>query len=334
MLDIDGSHGGGQLLRSALSLSALTGESFTMTDIRGTRPNPGLGPQHLAAVELLADICDAEVSDIEVGTDDIEFRPGAIEGGEYEVDIGTAGSITLLFDAVLPLGTAVDSPLVVRARGGTDVKWSPTMDYWRWSKLPLLGRHGLHATVDVERRGFYPAGGGKTTLRVGPSTLSPLELGRPGSGEQARVYSVASPDLADQSVAERQATHAVERLDSAGRSPAEWTVQYADAASSGSALVVRLDYERSVAGFDALGEPGKPAEDVAADAVEAAIEFSRGSAAVDRHASDQLLVFLALAGGTLAIPAVTDHVRTNRSLLAAFGFDVTVTADEAPVLRA
>lgn len=335
MLELDGSEGGGQILRSALAMSAVTGQPFTMTDVRGGRQTPGLRPQHLAAVELLADICEAEVSDAEVGSDEVTFRPDTVADGDYEVDIGTAGSITLLFDTVLPLATALGAPLAVTARGGTDVKWSPTMDYWRWSKLPLLRQHGLQATVEVERRGFYPEGGGEVTLRVGPSSLSALDLGQRGAQEGARVYSVATTDLADQSVAERQASRAVDRLDSGGLAPTEWTVQYADAASAGSAVGVRLEYEHGAAGFDALGEPGKPAEEVADEAVDSAVEFLADSAAVDRHSADQLLLFLALTGGELRIPAVTEHVRTNRSLLAAFGFDVSLhTGEISPVLRA
>lgn len=335
MLEIDGSDGGGQLLRSALALSGVSGEPFTMTDVRGGRQTPGLRPQHLAAVELLADICEAEVSDAEVGSDKVTFRPETVASGDYEVDIGTAGSITLLFDTVLPLAAVLENPLVVTARGGTDVKWSPTMDFWRWSKLPLLRQHRLNATVEVGRRGFYPDGGGEATLRVGPSSLSAFDLGQGGAENRARVYSVASTDLADQSVAERQASRAVERLDSEGLTPVEWTVQYADAASAGSAVAVRLDCEHAQSGFDALGEPGKPAEEVADDAVDSVVEFSSDSAAVDRHSADQLLLFLALAGGELRIPEVTEHVRTNRSLLAAFGLETTLRPGEkSPLLRA
>ena len=324
MIALDGSAGGGQLLRSALTFSALTGEAFEMTEIRGNRPNPGLRPQHRASVALVADICDADVSTLDIGADSLKFEPGSIRPGTYETDIGTAGSITLLFDTVLPLATAIDAPLVVRARGGTDVKWSPTMDYYRQVKLPVLRQYGLQATVETDRRGFYPAGGGSARLRIAPSSLSALNLMEWESVRESRVYSVASADLAEQSVAERQAARAVERLDDEEFAPVEWTVQYAETRSAGSALVVSLASGGSRAGFDTLGEPGTPAEAVADEAVESALAFAAEGGAVDTHAADQFLVFLALAGGAVAIPSVTPHVQTNRALLAEFGVDVVL----------
>lgn len=324
MLELDGSDGGGQLLRTALSLAALTGTPFEMTGIRGARPEPGLRPQHLTAVETLAAVTDADVDGAEPGAEELTFEPTALRGGEYEAAIGTAGSLTLLFDAVLPLAVELDEPLALSATGGTDVKWSPPMDYHRRVKLPLLGRHGLHATVDLRRRGFYPEGGGEATLWLAPSTLAAASLTDRGDPAGARVYSVSSEDLADADVAERQADEAARLLSEAGVEVMERSRTDAAADSAGTALVVRLDFERSVAGFDALGEPGKPAEDVAADAVDAALSFRETGAAVDRHLADQLLVPLALAGGEVAIPRVTDHVETSLELVRAFGHDVAV----------
>lgn len=332
MMEIDGSEGGGQLLRSSLAFAALTEEPLEMTGIRGARSNPGLRPQHLTAVELLSDVCDAEVSAVEVGTETLTFEPGDVVPGRYTVDIGTAGSVTLLFDAVLPLAATIDGPLEIVARGGTDVKWSPTMAYYRAMKLPLLRRYGLEAVVEVDRPGFYPVGGGEATLRLAPSSLSRLELTERGAFAGARVHSLAATDLADGSVAERQASQAVERLENDGLGTIERTVRYAEADSPGSALSIRLDYEGTLAGFDALGEQGKPAESVADDAVEEAIEFHENSAAVDRHAADQLLVFLAIAGGRVVVPEVTDHLETNRRLLSEFGFDVSIEPRDEGVL--
>ncbi len=322
MLELDGSEGGGQLVRTALSLSALTGTAFEMSGIRGARSEPGLRPQHLTAVETVAAITDADVEGAEQGSEALTFDPAILRGGEYEAAIGTAGSLTLLFDAVLPLAAELDDPLTLHAKGGTDVKWSPPTDYYRRVKLPLLGRHGLWATVELRRRGFYPAGGGEATLRLAPSTPSSLALTERGPLAGARIYSVSSGGLADDDVAERQAGEARRLLEQAGVDVIERSVTYAATDSPGTALVVRLDFERSVAGFDALGEPGKPAESVAADAVEAALSFREGPGAVDAHLADQLLVPLALAGGEVAIPRVTDHVETSLDLLRAFGYDV------------
>jgi RNA 3'-terminal phosphate cyclase (ATP) len=328
VIEIDGSAGGGQLLRSALSLSAIAGEPVRIEGIRGNRPTPGLRPQHLTAVRLLSSICDAEVDDPEIGTDELTFRPGTVRAGEYEVDVGTAGSVTLLFDAVLPLAFVADDRIAVTATGGTDVAWSPPMLSYRWVKLPFLRSWGLTASVDLRRRGFYPEGGGEATLFVSPSTPDPLDLVDRGDLAGARVYSVESADLADRSVARRQATAAVERLEEAGIETFETATITAESASTGSALAVRLDFDSpdgidALTGFDALGEPGKPAEDVGEEAAERAVEFvDSGAGAVDRHTADQLLLPLALAGGRLSVPGVTDHVETSLALLDAFGVDV------------
>lgn len=332
MIEVDGSDGGGQLLRSALAFSAVTGEPLHMTDIRGARSTPGLRPQHVAVVRLLSDVCDATCSDVGVGTSELHFDPGAVRPGRYVVDIETAGSVTLLFDAVLPLATIVDDRLTIVARGGTDVKWSPSMAYYRQVKLPLLRRHGLVAIVEVDRPGFYPAGGGSATLRVAPSTLEPFDSIDRGEVAAARVYSTASLDLEDSAVGERQARQATNRLEDAGLAVEERTVRYADTTSPGSVISIRVNYEHSTAGFDAFGEPGVPAESVADEAVAEAMDFDRVSAAVDRHAGDQLLVFLALAGGQISIPDVTSHMETNRRLLLEFGYDLDIDRSGDPIV--
>ncbi|WP_415382166.1 RNA 3'-terminal phosphate cyclase [Halosimplex sp. TS25] len=335
MLEVDGGDGGGQLVRTALSLAMLDGEPVEITDVRGTRSTPGLKPQHLAAVETAAAVCDATVEGAEQGSETVRFEPGTPSGGRYEVDIGTAGSLTLLFDTLLPLATRIDEPLTLTATGGTDVKWSPPLDYYREVKIPLLRRLGIAATVDCERTGFYPAGGGRATLRLWPSTLSPLDLVEPGRPTAARVYSKASADLADGDVAERQADAATDAIAGLGVQVVHHRTAYAAAESSGSVVTVRVDAGGSPVGFDAYGAPAKPAEDVAREASDAIRRWRESGAAVDAHLADQLLVFLALAGGRLSIPRVTNHVSSNRDLLAAFGREVTVDeSGRAPALVA
>lgn len=324
MLTIDGRTGGGQVLRTALSLAAVTGTPVTIEDVRAERPSPGLKPQHLAAVRAVAGLCDAEVAGAEPDAEELTFEPGPLEAASQAVDIGTAGSVTLLFDAVLPLATGIDAPFELAATGGTDVKWSPPVGYLRRVKLPLLGWFSLGAAVDLERTGFYPAGGGRARLQVEPSTLAPVRLDERGDLERVEVYSKASEGLADAEVAERQAARVVERLDEAGVTVAEPAVEYVDSASDGSSLLLRAVYAGSVAGFDALGERGKPSETVADEAVDRFLGFHRGEAVVDEHLADQLLVFLALAGGRLRAPRVTDHVASSLALVERFGFDLAL----------
>ncbi|MDG5774949.1 RNA 3'-terminal phosphate cyclase [Haloarculaceae archaeon H-GB2-1] len=332
MIDVDGEAGGGQLLRTALTYAMLTETSVRVENVRGNRPDPGLKPQHRAAVRVAAAVSDADVDGEELGSETVEFDPRGLSGGHYEVDVGTAGSTTLLFDTLLPVATALDAPLSLTARGGTDVKWAPTMPYYRRVKLPLLRRFGLQAAVDAERPGFYPVGGGKATLRLAPSTLDPIRLAERGDEQGIRVYSTAADSLANADVADRQATRAVERLDAMGHEVLERSVTYAAADCPGSVLCLRADYDSTTTGFDALGEKGMPSEDVADEAVDAFVAFAGGDAAVDTHMADQLLVFLALAGGELRVPSLTDHVETSLELLAQFGFELTVSDDDSPTI--
>ncbi|RRJ29402.1 RNA 3'-terminal phosphate cyclase [Halocatena pleomorpha] len=332
MIEIDGSDGGGQLVRTALSLAAITGEPIRMENVRGARSNPGLRQQHLAVLNILTDVCDAAVSEVAVGSDEFEFRPGSITPGTYGIDIGTAGSVPLLFDALFPLAVATDEPLSVSGRGGTDVRWSPPIAYQSRVKLPVLREHGLHAVVERDRPGFYPAGGGVSTLRLAPSSLTPIALTDRGPFQGARVYSLASEALAGDEVAQRQAETAVERLEEHGLGTVECAIKYAETDSPGSSVVIRLDFARAIAGADALGERGKPAEVVANEAVEDAILVRDSRAAVDRYMADQLVLPLALAGGRVSIPDVTEHVATSVDLLGTFDLAVRVEQGDTPKL--
>lgn len=349
MLAIDGSGGGGQLLRTALSMSAVTDTPFEIEAIRGDRPNPGLRPQHLAAVELVADLCDADVEGAEPESASLSYRPGEERRTSLEAAIDTAGSVALLFDTVLPIAAADGQPLRVAATGGTDVKWAPTVGYLRRVKLPLLARWGLDAAVDLERTGFYPAGGGEATLSVWPASdgaaacssdssdaPSPIHLEERGEIARVDIHSKAAESLADREVADRQAARAAERLADADVRNEIRSVEYVPADSPGSAILLRAVSAHSLSGFDALGEPGLPAEDVADAAVDEFAAFRDGGAPVDAHMADQLAVFLALGGGAVRIPRVTDHVETNLEVLAAFGADVGVErrADGTTVLSA
>lgn len=324
MLDIDGSTGGGQVLRSTLALAVIADRPVRISGIRANRPDPGLKPQHLAVVETLADISNASVDGAERSGSTIEFTPGDPVGGHVTTDIGTAGSISLLFDAVLGLAVRLDEPLAVTATGGTEVKWSPPLLGHERVKLPFCRGFGLHAAIDRHRTGFYPAGGGRATLHLAPSPRNPISLGERGVLRGARLYSLASTDLADSEVARRQAETARDSLTEHGIDVLATETRSAVATSTGSALVVDLEYDRSRVSFDALGERGLPAEDVAAAAVTEALDFHDSSAVVDRHLADQLLLFLALAGGELRIPEITDHVDAHLSLLEAFGYELQV----------
>lgn len=326
-LELDGADGGGQLLRTALTLSCLETRAFEMTGIRGDRPTPGLRPQHLACVEAAAALTDATVEGADVDSETLTFAPAHAPEGDVTVDVGTAGSVPLVFDTVAPLGAGIDQPISVTASGGTDVKWAPSLDFLREVKLPLLARAGLAAEIHLERRGFYPTGGGRATLHVAPSTLHPLAIESRGD-LVASVHAVAATDLADADVCER----ALERVRTRLTVPvAEVTATYAETDCPGFALLLSVAGETR-AGFDALGEKGVPAEDVADEVVDAFEQWLDGPGAVDEHLADQLVVPLALAGGVVSVPRVTPHLRTNLSLVDAFGYDVQMRTDDAGVV--
>lgn len=322
MLTLDGAGGGGQILRTALSLATVTDTSVRIENIRGSRPDPGLKPQHLTAVDLVAELCDAEVDGAELEAESLTFQPGEARRTSLHAAVGTAGSLTLLFDTVLPIAATYDEPFELTATGGTNVKWAPTIEYQQLVKEPLIATWGLEATIDLSKTGFYPVGGGEATLRTTPSSLSPIELETRGELEDVEIYSKASEDLTDPEVADRQASHAKDELEAAGFPATVQRVDYVSTASTGSSLLLRGVYEQSVVGFDALGERGRTSETVAEGAVQQFTAFHDTDGAVDVHMADQLMPFLALASGRVQIPAVSAHVESNLDVIGAFGSDL------------
>lgn len=324
VLELDGADGGGQLLRSALSLSMLAGRPFDLENVRGGRDDPGLRPQHLAAVELAADVCGATVEGAAIGSEEVRFDPGDPRPGEYTVDVETAGSVTLLCETLLPLAARLDGPLRAELSGGTDVAWSPPLDYLDRVKLPLLRAHGWPAVLVARRRGFYPAGGGEVMLTLAPGAPHRFDLDQRGGRTRASVYAIASEDLHEAEVADRLASDATEGLRGGDWTVGSWAATYAETASTGAALALALGFDRGRAGVGVLGERGVPAEQIASRAVRCVAAFERTDAAVDPYLADQLLVPLAVAGGSIRVPRVTDHVETSVRLLRAFDVDLRV----------
>ncbi|MFC7226591.1 RNA 3'-terminal phosphate cyclase [Salinirubellus salinus] len=330
MLELDGSEGGGQLLRTALALSALTGEAFRMRNVRGSRPEPGLKSQHAAALWAVARVCDAEVEGGARGSETVTFEPGAVGGEDVRVEVGTAGSVPLVFDALLPVAYALSEPLSVTVVGGTDVRWAPTMAHHAEVKRRVVSRFGVRYRDEVARLGFYPVGGGEATLHLSPSSPADATLTDRGAFEGGTVYAYASDDLEQAAVADRMADRVLESHPGLDR-----RAVYRPADSTGAACCLRATFTDAVAGFDALGEPGRSSEAVAEAVLEAFESFRDGTAAVDAHTADQVMVPLAVCGGAVAVPRVTDHVASNAEVVRAFGGDLHVERreDGTAVLR-
>lgn len=313
IVPIDGSHGegGGQIIRTSLSLAAVTGRAVEIFNIRARRSKPGLQPQHLTAVRAAAALCDAELAGDAVGSVFLRFAPRSPTAPEnYEFDIGTAGATPLVLQTALtPLAHAAGASRVT-VRGGTHVPHAPAAEYLEAVYLPALRLAGLDASFGYESAGFYPRGGGEVRLEVRPREgETPVRLEERGRLKSLRAY-IVTAELPEH-VAERGAAAVEKWAKSVGRTVA---VERRDKPSrgAGAAVVLAAECEGGWAGFTALGERGKPMERVAEEACEAFMLWWKSGAACDEHLADQLVLPMALLPGESrwTTPEVTDHLRT------------------------
>ncbi len=312
LLDASHGEGGGQVLRTALALAAVLGRPVRLRNVRAGRPKPGLQPQHQTVVRALATIADAEIGGADLGSTEVSFAPRGLHGGEYHFDVGaltgSAGSVSLLFQALLlPLALAARPSRVVLV-GGTHVPWSPPVHYVADVFLPAVREIGIDATIELRRWGWYPAGGGELAATVHPAVPSRgLEALAPTG--LATIQGRSAVSRLPRSIAERQRRRAEERLGSAGL-PAQLTVEE-DRTALGPGTLLFLAVPGR-AGFSALGRRGVPAEQVADEAVDQLLSWRASGAAIDVHLADQLVSFLALAPRPSAFtcPVLSSHLRT------------------------
>jgi RNA 3'-terminal phosphate cyclase (ATP) len=320
MIDVDGTHGegGGQILRTALAMSVLTGQALRIRDIRGRRPKPGLMPQHLQAVHAAAAISQARVQGAKLGSMELRFEPRSLNAGDYSFDIGTAGAVTLVLQTVtIPLSFAPAASHVTVV-GGTHVPWSPSFHYLDWHWLHYLRCSGYPIRAALDRPGFYPKGGGRVSAEFEPATeLRPLSL--LDRGRLRRVHGLSMVANLDVSIAERQRHQAMQRLVRHGVS-IDVGLAHMRAYSPGTMLLLIAEFEHSQCCYAALGARGKPAERVADEAVDALEAFLATDAAIDEHLADQLIVPLsAVAGRSELRPArITQHLVTNADVVRLF----------------
>ena len=304
---IDGSkgEGGGQMFRTSLAFSAITGKSVTIRNIRANRPKPGLARQHLTGLNLISQICQAEVKDAELGSKLVEFQPGKIKHGEYSIDVGTAGSVTLVMQTILPVLACIEGESIIRLTGGTDVKWSPPTDYYTLVLFPMLEKIGLKCNLDIEQRGYYPPGGGKVTASIkSTGNLQPLKLESLSEPEITGIVNTTGLPI---KIAERVRASALEVLPEA-----KIQIQYREnGPSQGVGIVLAATDSQTILGASSLGEKGKPAENVGKEAAINLLAEIDGQESVDIYASDQLLPYLAIAGGRCSARELTGHARTN-----------------------
>jgi len=327
VITIDGSmgEGGGQILRTALALSIVTGEPFRMINIRARRSNPGLQQQHLTSVMAAAKVSGARVDGAYRGSTSITFEPHSVKCGDYTIDIGTAGSISLVLQTLLPvLVIANCNRVTLEITGGTDVPKAPPIDYMRHVLAHNLSLMGPRVNIEVIRRGHYPRGGGRVKVTVEPAAKLRLiritEL-----GELRGVWGISHAVRLPSHVAVRQAKAAEEYLAQLGLSP-KITLEYYEQGSDphlgpGSGITLWAESTNGQRiGSDALGERGKPAEAVGREAAEGLAAVIKAGAAFDDHMGDMLVPFLALANGEsqYTVANLTSHLSTNIEVVKMF----------------
>ncbi|GLQ97822.1 RNA 3'-terminal phosphate cyclase [Dyella mobilis] len=316
MIEIDGAQGGGQLLRTALTLSMVTGEPFTMTGIRAGRSRPGLMRQHLTAVDAARQVSHASVAGAEPGSRQLVFTPGGVRAGDFQFAIGTAGSTTLVLQTILPALCLADGPSTIRLEGGTHNPLAPPANFLTDTFAPLLAKMGTSTDIRLERHGFYPAGGGVLQVKVVPvSALQPLHLEERGALQAVSARALIS-GIHD-SVAQRELNVVARRL----QLPPDALELRAisQPLGPGNALSVRVACEHLVETFTAFGERGVSAEQVAERVCDEAQAYLKADVATGVHLADQLLLPMALAGGgSFTTMAPSDHSYSNAALIQKF----------------
>ena len=333
MLRIDGSkgEGGGQMVRTALALSTLTGRPFHMTHIRAGRPQPGLKAQHLKAIEALQAICGAQVTTVKLGAKTFTFQPGQVQPGQYFFDIGTAGSISLLLQALLPPLLFSSGPTTLRLRGGTCGKWQPAVEYTREVLLPYLSAFA-DMELTIRRRGYYPKGGGDVSVRIQPKLsawekahqLPSYSLTEHEPPSQIAGIAFAADILAGRQVAERMADAARAELQ-IWNCPVDISTAYGPAYNTGAGIILRAVVNHSSAGIplsigaDTLGTRGKPAETVGSEAAQQLNRALHSGDPVDPHLADQLAPYLGLIPGSrMKVSHPTGHLLSNIAMTERF----------------
>jgi len=312
-ITIDGSYGegGGQIIRTALSLAVVTRQSLELVNIRSGRKKPGLRPQHLASVRACASISQARVVGAELGSTRLTFSPGATTPGSYTFSIGTAGAATLVLQTLIPPLSRAEGESNLVVSGGTHVPWSPPYHYFDQVFVAAINRLGFRCDSAIRRWGWYPKGGGEIQVRLKPhDSLKSMILEKPF--DLRHVSGLSASSKLPEHVKIRQKKQLQIRLKQAG---VKGEIELLDtpANSPGSVVFLCAQGRDSSAGFSALGARGKPAEKVADEAAEALVRFLDSEATLDSHLADQILVYLALSPGShqFTTASVTQHLLTN-----------------------
>ena len=329
MIEIDGSYGegGGQILRNTVALSTITKKPVKIVNIRANRPNPGIKAQHYVAIKSIQEVCDARVEGLEIGSSELTFYPGEIRGGKYRFDIGTAGSITLVFQACILASVQTKKPIKINLTGGTDVKWSPTWDYFEHVFLPLINKTGVDVKAHLIKRGYYPKGGGEAEIEIEPiKTIKPLKL----SDEQefTEIKGIVHIGNLPENISTRIKHSVIKNLlKQAFMTSIE--IDKSKTLSPGTGVTLWAKSKDTVLGAAVLGEKSVTSEEVGEKAALNIIKEIESGATLDVYAFDQLLPYMVLAceqgESSCRIRELSNHASTNMWLLQRF-FDVDFEA--------
>lgn len=313
MITIDGSTGGGQILRTAVALSALTLKPIKVVNIRSSRPRPGLMPQHLTGIKVAAEYCKAEVVGGQYSSMEVEFIPTKLDVKDKVIDIGTSGSIGLLLQTLTPLLVLSNKRVRLEIIGGTSGLGSPTIEYSKYVTFPVLNRMGVYLPeIKILRQGFYPKGGGRVEINFEPSKIFRIQMMDAGEIKSIKGFSIAGS--LPESIAARQANAARNVLGKFKDVSIESSA--VETFSQGTSITLYAECENSVLGSSALGERGLRAEDVGSMAAQGLLESINSKTALDKHMTDQIIPFMALADGksTIKVEEITNHCKTNISV--------------------
>lgn len=318
MLEIDGSKksGSGTILRLSIALAAITKQSLYLYNIRNNRKPSGLRPQHLESVNVAAKLCNAETKGVKLDSRELWFKPNEIVKGKIIAEIGTAGSIPMLLLTVLPICAYSKGDINIHViNGGTDVRYSPTINYMKHVFLPLLERMGLKTSLIIKKFGYYPKGMGEVILNVTSKTvLKPITIEEFGSISKINGISVCT-FLEKQKVAERQADSAISVITKHGyKTNIQVVNDQSNPIQKGSSLVLWSQTTKgAILGADAIGERGKPSETVGKEAAKKLLKETETKPTVDVHLADMLIPYIALAKGSSSYLTreITEHIKTN-----------------------
>jgi RNA 3'-phosphate cyclase len=320
LLEIDGSYGegGGQILRNAVGLSTILNEPVKISNIRANRPTPGIKAQHYVVIKSIKEMSDAKTENLEIGSTNITFIPGKFKEGNYKFDIGTAGSITLVFQALILASLKTDKKLNIKLTGGTDVKWSPSWDYFKHVFLPILKKIGVKVDINLLKRGYYPKGGGEAEIIIHPgSNIKQLKLDK--ETEFSKINGIVNIGQLSTGISKRIKHSAIRAL-LKNDLQADVSVEENKTLSPGTGVTIWTDSKDVILGSTVLGERGLASEEIGKNVVNNLLSEINSNSTLDTYAFDQILPYMAIAKGesTCIVKEISNHAQTNMWLIKQF----------------